>query len=104
VREGCNVKLWPTPDDVYTITIKYNTVLEDLSDDNASSNLPHQWDEIILYGAVWRGWIKLGDTEKAKEIKGFWTSLFSGLKPVESKEEVDTHYAALNAMRPDYDV
>ena len=104
VREGCNVKLFPTPDAAYKIIIKYNTVLDDLSDDNASSGLPHQWDEIILYGALWRGYLRFGDQLKSKQTQQMWGSLFAKLSPVEAKEEVDTHYAALNAMRPGYNV
>lgn len=104
VREGCSVRLWPTPDDAYTITIKYLTVLEDLSDDNTDPGIPQTWHEVILFGALWRGYLRFGDHLRMRSTKDMWNQSLAGLKPTEAKEEADTHYAALQAKLPEYDV
>lgn len=104
VREGCAVRLWPTPDDAYTITIKYLTVLADLSDDNDSPGIPQQWHEIILYGALWRGYVRFGDYVRSKATQGMWANMIAGIKPTEAKEEVDTHYSGLQAILPEYEL
>lgn len=104
VREGCAVRLWPTPDATYTVVLKYWTVLEDMSDTNDSPGIPQNWHEMILYGALWRGYFRFGDHLRGKSTQQMWGAMLAGTKPVESKEEIDTHYAALQAMRPEYNV
>lgn len=104
VREGCAVRLWPTPDDIYTITHKYWRVLADLSDVNPIPEIPQAWHEIIFYGGLWRGWIGEGDYLRAREAKSHQKSLIDSAVPVEAKEEYDTHRAGLQAPGYDYDV
>lgn len=100
VREGCFARLFPTPDDIYTITIKYWTTLADLVAGN-EPNIPQSWHEILLYGAVWRGWLRLGDYARSNQIKMYQASLINDAVPVESKEEFDTHNAGLDVKWDD---
>lgn len=89
-REKDGIRLWRTPDAVYTLTLKYWTVLSDLSDSNAPQ-LPQSWDEIVLAGAVWRGFFHLGDHARMASSKAIHTSLINSAVPTEAKEESDTH-------------
>lgn len=51
VRENCKYYLWPTPDAVYTLTVRYWGILADLSTDNMSIDVPAIWWEPIKLGA-----------------------------------------------------
>lgn len=104
VREASSIRLLPTPDDIYTLTLKYWTVLADLSNDNPDSCLPQSWDEVILYGALWRLYIRLGDFTRGNQTKAHWVNLVNSLVPTESKEERDTRFDAVSAPRNEYDV
>lgn len=103
VREGCNIRLYPTPDTVYTLTLKYWSPLTDLSLTQAPTN-PQVWHECILFGAVYRGFFRRSDYARGNQAKAHQKSIIDTIVPVEAKEEVDTPMAGLQAMRPDYDV
>lgn len=102
-EDGC-IKLWPTPDDAYVHVLKYDKLLSDLSDSNLTPELPKNWEEFILLGAVYRGHLKFGDMIRADAIKKSLYSDVQAAKPVEKKEEIDSHRAALQAEIPSYDV
>lgn len=104
VREGCAVRLRPTPDAEYEITQKYWTTLSDLSDTNTAPNIPQSWHEIILYGAAWRTYISIGDFVRANECKKHQKSLIDSAVPVEAKEEYDSHRSGLAPQIREYDV
>lgn len=106
VREGMCIRLWPTPDAEYEITIKYDKFLSDLSDDIQITSLPKNLDEIVLMGAVYRGHYKFGDIVRAKAIKqDVDNALRDAEKRVaESKEEKDSHRAHLEVILPEYNV
>lgn len=99
VRESGNIRLHPTPDDTYTITMKYDTTLADLGNSNQTLSIPQVWHEIILFGAVWRGLKRLGDHARAAEFRKDQLSLLGSLEPVENKEKVDNRYAGLEVLR-----
>jgi hypothetical protein len=100
VREGCMIRLWPTPDQAYTITLKYMSVLPDLSTTNYTiPTVPQVWGECILYGAVWRQYARLGDLTRSAFFKNLQVGLINSTSPVETKEEYDSKESGLNAMR-----
>lgn len=102
LREGNCVKLWKTPDAAYPIVLKYDMLLSDLSDINTAPEVPKNWEEFIMMGAVYRGHVRYGDFIRADAMK---KSLFSDVQaamPIEKKEEGDTHRAALQAELPEY--
>ena len=96
VREGCMIRLWPTPDQTYTIIAKYWTVLADLSTTGHTlPEIPQVWGEIILYGAVWRRYGKLGDIARSAYFKNLQVGLINSTSPVETKEEYDSKESGL---------
>jgi len=104
IREGCGIRLYPTPDQVYTVTIKYAITLADLSTSNTNPGIPQVWHEIILYGAAWRGFLELGDIPRYQQYFGLCEAMMIKVKPTKHKEEEDNRFAAVNAMRPEYRV
>jgi len=104
VREKNGIRFWRTPDQVYTITIKYWAVLSDLSSGNPTPEIPQSWHEIILAGAVWRGFFHLGDHARMASSKAIHTSLINSAVPVEAKEEFDTHLGGVEVAGLDGDL
>lgn len=104
VREGRAIRLNPTPDKEYEFTIKYWTVLSDLDTSPTVVNLdiPQSWHEIILFGAVWRGFLQLRDFTASQQYKIQQTALINSAVPVEAKEEFDSHKAHLEVLGRDY--
>lgn len=104
LREKNAIRLYPVPDDVYSISIKYLTVLDDL--DNITNvrnpNLPQSWHEIILYGGLWRLYLRLRDFSASNQYKIQQLALINSAVPVEAKEEFDSHTAHLEVLGRDY--
>lgn len=95
VRENGGYRLEPIPDDEYDMRVKYWITLADLSGANLDTELPAIWDEIILLGGVWRGWIKLKNYPDAREMTNHQRALINSSVPVEAKEEEDSPLAGV---------
>ena len=96
VREDKGIRLLPTPDNIYNMKLKYDKILSDLSITNATPDTPQVWHEVIVYGAVWRGFARLGDYARSTASQRIQAMLISKIKPVEAKEERDTHLGGLD--------
>lgn len=98
--------IYPTPNDVFTLIIHYLTIFDDLTDANDDPEIPRVWHEIILYGAVWRGFLKLRDFAASREFKAQQAALVNDIQPTEAKEESDSRYSGLSIpedlLRVDY--
>lgn len=99
LRENDGFRVWPTPDRNYTLIIKYWTVLGDLANTGGVLPGPPQvWHEVILQGAIARGFRKLGDYTRAKAAMDEFERLNTVYQLVPAKEAVDTHRGGLNVM------
>lgn len=101
LREDCYARLWPTPDNIYTIVLRRNIVLADISESNNTLPIPQVWTEIVIYGAIWRAFIDFGDFARANAMKAHQVSLLDTIEPTEIKELGDTAMAGLVAIRPE---
>jgi len=104
LREHDCIKLRPVPDDVYTITLKSLINIEDLVHDNDVPNTHRVVYEVILYGAVYRVFLKNNDFISSSHFKAYQTDQIAKLtrRNVESKEETDTSLAGVEAVIPNY--
>lgn len=103
VREADCIRLWPTPDDVYTITIKYYKFLNDLLDPTITSlGVQKNLEEIVLMGAIYRGFVRLGFWDRANAARSHQSSLIDGAKMVEEIEETDNRYSGFEVILPEY--
>lgn len=102
VREGCLIRLWPTPDNIYNITIKYLTVLPDLDQVLfPTPPIPQVWGEIIKMGGIWRRFRDIGDVTRMTIYTNVQVRLINSTSPVETKEEYDSKEARLEVQRGD---
>lgn len=95
LRENNYVRLFPTPDAIYTVTLKYNMSLSDLTPALAIPIQP-VWHEIIEFGGTWRRFKELNDYGRMKEIRQLQRELIGGITPTEAKEKADTKFAGLS--------
>ena len=102
VREDCFARLWPTPDKLYTVVLRRLITLTDLSDINTVTPIPSVWDEIIVYGGVWRAFIDFGDFARANAMKSHQVTLLDTITPTAVKELGDTSRAGLEVLGREY--
>jgi len=95
-RDNVGVRLQEIPDDIYTLRIKYWISLADLTSTKTDPEIPQIWHEIILYGGVWRGFIRLQSFNEAQAMKAHQLSLIDSAVPVEGKEEFDSPMAGVD--------
>lgn len=96
-REGSTVVLYPTPDDIYEITMKYLTTLADLAA-GAVPAIPKSWHEIILFGGVYRAHMRAGEMQKASWYRKNQADMMNNRVPTKSKEEVDSRHWGLQVL------
>jgi hypothetical protein len=103
LRENCYARLWPTPDKIYTIVIRKLKVLADLAGDADEQPLPQVWTEVIIYGAIWRLFLDIGDIARSNAYRQTQVALMDSIVPVHEKELKDTPYAGLEVAGRDGD-
>ena len=102
-REGCFLRVWPTPDFEYKVSLKRWVTLDDLSDTNLYPDIPQVWHEIIQFGGLWRTYLDFGDLARANQIKNHQIALINSTVPTQAKEEGRDKYAGVEVLRADYD-
>lgn len=99
IRYGTSIIFYPTPDYAYNITYNYWNVIADIG---VTPSIPQSWHEIILYGALWRGFLRLGDYNRSDAAKDYQDILIRDTTPVESKELENANKAGLAVLGREY--
>ena len=89
------IRLFPTPDIAYNLTVYHWLTLSDLVT-HGTLGLPREWDELVQDGAIYRGYKILGDLVKAKQVRQDQIERINSTVPVESKEENDSPNSGVN--------
>lgn len=97
-RGNESIILWPTPDDEYVVIIHYRFQLTDLADADPDPLLPKSWQELLLYGATYRGFVRFNDYDKANAARALYFSTLGSMVPQESKEEWDTSRSGVQPL------
>lgn len=87
LRERDWVQLFPPPDDIYTLELKYKASAAAMTLDADEPVFPSTWDQGVLYLARWKYWDVRGDLEKASFAYNAW-KLWVKDKPSEIAEEL----------------
>ena len=90
----------PCPDDAYSVRIKYRKTLQDLQ--TSGPEIPQEWHEVILWGAVSRGFDLRGDTNRAQIYRNKQAMSLQVLTPQEEKELEDVRYSGFMPLRRRY--
>ncbi len=99
LREGEILTFFPIPDtdqNAFAFEIASKESVADLT--SAGSELPRNWDEIIVMGAIWRGHFFEQDYELARESKTLQVALIRSTVPTIAKEEDDSQQAGLQVL------
>ena len=99
-RRGNEFVLWPIPDAEYEIRVKYQQTLSDLQ--ASGPGVPQEWHEVILWGAVSRGFFQLGDWARGKEAQNQQALYLTSLKTQEEKETIDRPMIGLRVLKRRY--
>ena len=84
-KTGAEVRLFPTPDAVYSIIAYCKMKLDDLALDTDEIEID-DWDEVILARAAYAYYIDIGDEAKAKWALAVWKEATNN-KPSQLEEE-----------------
>lgn len=91
-----------TPDGIYTITMWYLYILNDLTAGNPA--IPQQWDELIMLGAVARGFDRARDYSSASAIRQTLEIGFARRKSTDAKEDAQQKMVGVQVYRNPYSV
>lgn len=99
-RRGDQFILWPNPDDEYTVLVKYQQTLTDI--DASGPGVPQEWHEVILWGAVNRGFLLRGDFNRASAAQNQQGLYLNSLTTQKDREHEDRHLSGLRVLKRRY--
>jgi hypothetical protein len=92
--------LWPNPDAAYDVRVKY---LRSLADIEASGpDAPREWHEVILWGAIARGFFSDGDWARGKEAQAQQIMYLNSLDTEETKDREDRPMSGVRILKRRY--
>lgn len=72
--DGANLHLWPTPDSVYTLELRYWALPSPLVADTDTPSLPSDFHDLLVYWALKRGYAAEDDPATAQYWEQQWTA------------------------------
>jgi len=97
LREKSGFKLYPFPDRTYTLKMFRYITLEDLIV-GGDIDVPQFWHDVILYGGVYRGFMRLNDLNRAEFFRNQQADIMNTSVPTEGEEEADSQLAGLRVV------
>jgi len=97
---GSSFILWPNPDDVYDVEVKYLRTLADIQ--ASGPDAPQEWHEVILWGAISRGFFARGDWNRGTAAQNQQALFLQTLDTQETKNQEDHIYSGLRVVRRRY--
>ena len=92
--------LWPNPDDAYTVRVKYLRTLDDIQ--SSGPEVPQEWHEVILWGAIARGFFADGDWTRGNQAQQQQATYITQLDTQETREREDRSLSGLKVLRRPY--
>jgi len=90
----------PVPDQQYTVDVKYLKTLQDIQ--SSGPEAPQEWHEVILWGAISRGFFARGDWNRGTQAQNQQAIFLQALDTQEDKNEEDHIYSGLRVIRRRY--
>lgn len=63
--DGTNLRLWPTPDSAYTVTLRYYRKPTTMTDPENQPSIPPEYHHLIVSYALWHCWERENDWNAA---------------------------------------
>jgi hypothetical protein len=99
-RRGDDFILWPIPDDEYDVRVKYLRTLDDIQ--ASGPDAPQEWHEVILWGAIARGFFADGDWDRGTKAQAQQALYIQSLDTEEVRETEDRVYSGVRVLRRQY--
>lgn len=90
----------PVPDDIYNVSVKYLKTLADLQ--SSGPDAPQEWHEVILWGAISRGFFSRGDWSRGTAAQNQQLTYMAALDTQETKSQEDRTYSGFRVIRRRY--
>jgi hypothetical protein len=69
---GGELFLYPTPDNVYSFTLRYRKLPADMVNDTDISEIPVQYQELLVSYAMWKAFLREDDFQAAQTWEAIW--------------------------------
>ena len=92
--------LWPNPDRAYAVRVKYLRSLADI--EATGPDAPREWHEVILWGAIARGFFSDGDWARGKEAQAQQVTYLNSLDTEEVKDREDRPMSGVRVYKRRY--
>jgi hypothetical protein len=99
-RRGDDFILWPCPGDEYDVRVKYLRTLADI--EASGPDAPQEWHEVILWGAVARGFFADGDYDRGTKAQAQQALYIQSLDTEEVRETEDRVYSGIRVLKRKY--
>lgn len=97
---NASLVLWPNPDAAYLVRVKYLKTLQDIQ--ASGPETPQEWHEVVLWGAVSRGFFNLGDWTRGQQAQAQQAIYLQSLDLPEERALEDRKYSGMRVMRRQY--
>lgn len=99
-RRGAEFILWPNPDNAYDVRVKYLRTLADIQ--ASGPEAPQEWHEVILWGAIARGFFALGDWDRGSKAQAQQALYITSLDTEEIRDTEDRTFSGLRVIKRKY--
>lgn len=99
-RRGNEFIFYPVPDEEYEVKVKYQRTLADI--ESSGPGVPQEWHEVILWGAVARGFFILGDWVRGKAAEAQQATYLAVLNTQEERETFDRPFSGVKVYKRRY--
>lgn len=95
-----NIVFSPVADIDYTIRVKHLRTLSNIA--SSGPGVPREWHEVILWGAISRGFFARGDWNRGTASQNQQLAYMAGLDTQETKSQEDRVYSGFRVIRRRY--
>lgn len=99
-RRGDDFILWPNPSAEYDVRVKYLRTLADIQ--ASGPEAPQEWHEVILWGAIARGYFSFGDWDRGAKAQQQQALYIQSLDTEEVRDTEDRAFSGMKVIRRKY--
>jgi hypothetical protein len=99
-RRGDEFILWPNPDEAYEVRVKYLRTLDDIQ--ASGPETPQEWHEVILWGAIARGFFSFGDWDRGSKAQAQQAIYIQSLDTEEIRDTEDRAFSGMRVIKRSY--